>query len=145
MEARQQWFSVSDLPRLLLQHKNSLSVETDAPSLTGHRTKTPIVASSTSLNLLESVEFMQEKKIFSQYLFENNPREQEKVMIVMTDFYKKIPEDHKEKVMCLLPKREGNLQDSVLNYFVSVWLKDMGYGSSQNKKYLQRMARLYLG
>lgn len=66
-------------------------------------------------------------------------------MTDMTDFYKKIPEGHKEKVIALFPKRlEKGIQDEVLNYFTYFWLKDMGYGTVQTKKYLLRMARLYL-
>lgn len=39
----------------------------------------------------------------------------------------------------------GTIEDDIFYYFTWIWLKEMGYGSSKNRKYLQRMVRLELG
>jgi hypothetical protein len=64
----------------------------------------------------------------------------------MKRFYHELPIEQKQRKRHLLrQERDGGLDNEVLDYFVWIWLEDMGYGTANNRKYLQRMVRLELG
>lgn len=64
----------------------------------------------------------------------------------MKKFYGNLLKEQKSREGdLLLRKGDSESEDKILDYFIWIWLKDMGYGTTNNRKYLQRMVRLELG
>lgn len=123
------------------------SVGTEATCEDLFRKKISLCSCSSSISLEENLEHTAEKDIFARFLFLRDLKKQEPIFAEMEQLYleyETMESPHKLELFEL-----GNLSKDkrvrVLVYFVSIWLKHMGYGTEKNKRYLLGRVKLFFG